>query len=136
MHCISMNGILSIRIWNLLLCNSKLYSNPADLASLGKRSSEKPSAANWKLPLFYWASVKQDRASLKAQRVKSPPAMQETQETWVRSLGRSPGGEHRKPTPVFLPGECPWTTEPGRLQSKGHKESDPTEELSKHACAY
>ena len=38
MHCISLNGILSIRIWNLLLCNSKLYSNPADLASLGKRS--------------------------------------------------------------------------------------------------
>ena len=31
--------------------------------------------------------------------------------------GRSPGGE--QPTPVFWPGEFPWTEEPGRLQSMG-----------------
>ena len=28
------------------------------------------------------------------------------------------------PTPVFLPGECPCTKEPGGLQFRGHKESD------------
>ena len=31
-----------------------------------------------------------------------------------------------QPTPVFLPGEFPRTEEPGRLQSKGSKESDTT----------
>ena len=29
-----------------------------------------------------------------------------------------------QPTPVFLPGEFPWTEEPGRLQSMGSQESD------------
>ena len=29
-----------------------------------------------------------DMASLMAQQVKNPPTMQETQETWVRSLGQ------------------------------------------------
>ena len=54
-------------------------------------------------------------ASLVAQTVKNPPAMQET---WVPSLG----GEYTlrrawQPTPVFLPGASSWTEEPGRLQS-------------------
>ena len=35
-----------------------------------------------------------------------------------------------QPTPVFLPGESPWTEEPGGLQSVGRKESDTTERLS------
>ena len=30
-------------------------------------------------------------------------------------------------TPVFLPGESPWTEEPEELQSMGLKESDTTE---------
>ena len=39
--------------------------------------------------------------------VKDSPALQEPQETWVPSLasGRSPGGGHGNPLPVFLPGE-------------------------------
>ena len=32
-------------------------------------------------------------------------------------LGRLPW--RRQPTPVFLPGESPWTKEPGGLQSMG-----------------
>ena len=36
----------------------------------------------------------------------------------IPGLGRSPGGGHGYP-PVFLPGESPWTEEPGRLQSMG-----------------
>ena len=32
-----------------------------------------------------------------------------------------------QPTPVFLPGESPWTEEPGGLESMGSKESDMTE---------
>ena len=63
------------------------------------------------------------RASLVAQMVKNPPAMQET---WVRSLGwEDPLEEGMTPhTPVFLPGESPGTEEPGRLQSMGHTEND------------
>ena len=32
---------------------------------------------------------------------------------------RSPGEGQRQPTPIFLPGEFPWTEEPGGLQSMG-----------------
>ena len=35
-----------------------------------------------------------------------------------------------KPTPVFLPGESPWTEEPTGLQSMGLEELDMTERLS------
>ena len=50
-------------------------------------------------------------ASLVAQTVKNPPAMQEI---WVRSLGwGDPLEEAWPPTPGFLPGESPWTEEPG-----------------------
>ena len=38
--------------------------------------------------------------------------------------------EEGQSTPVFLPGEFPWTEEPGRLQSMGLKELDMTEQLS------
>ena len=37
----------------------------------------------------------------------------------IPALGRSPGGRHGNPTPGFLPGESPWTEEPGGLQSTG-----------------
>ena len=57
-------------------------------------------------------------ASLVAQMVKNPPAMQET---WVRSLGWEEPLEERawQLTPVFLPGDSPWTEEPVGLQSMG-----------------
>ena len=51
----------------------------------------------------------------------------------IPRLGRSPGegvGSEWQPTPVFLPGESPWTEEPGGLQSMGHKELDMTKQLS------
>ena len=48
-------------------------------------------------------------ASLVAQMVKNLPAMQET---CVQSLGwEDPLEEGMKSTPVFLPGESPWTEE-------------------------
>ena len=41
-------------------------------------------------------------------------------ETWVWSLGQEDSLEEgMAPTPVFLPGESPWTEEPGGLQSMG-----------------
>ena len=42
-----------------------------------------------------------------------------------RALGFSPGAQHF--TPVFLPGESPWTEEPGMLQSIGLQRVGPTE---------
>ena len=59
-----------------------------------------------------------DGSSLVAQRVKNLPAMWDT---WVRSLGlgRFPWRRESQFTPVVLPGESPWTEEPGGLQSMG-----------------
>ena len=37
----------------------------------------------------------------------------------IPELGRSPGGGHDNFTLVFLPGESPWTEEPGGLRSTG-----------------
>ena len=51
-------------------------------------------------------------ASLMAQTVKNPHAMWET---WV---GKVPWRRAWQPTPVFLPGESPWTEKPGRLQTQ------------------
>ena len=52
--------------------------------------------------------------------VKNLPVVQEPQETWVQSLRREdPLEEKWQPTPVFLPGESPWTEEFGGLQSVG-----------------
>ena len=60
--------------------------------------------------LFFWAS-------LVAQRVKNPPAMQET---WVRSLGCKDSLEKGMATHSSNPSRrIPWTEEPGGLQSMG-----------------
>ena len=51
----------------------------------------------------------------------------------IPRLGRSPGegeGSEWQPTPIFLPGESPWTEEPGGLQSMGCKELDIAKQLS------
>ena len=69
-------------------------------------------------------------ASLVAQLVKNLPAMQETQ---IRFLGwEVPWMRAWQPTPIFLPGESPWTEEPGGLtvHGVGHRESDTTERPS------
>ena len=52
-------------------------------------------------------------ASLVAQLVKNLPAMREA---WVQFLDwEDPWRRAWKPTLVFLPGESPWTEEPGGL---------------------
>ena len=45
----------------------------------------------------------------------------------IPGLKRSPGAW--QPSPVFLPGESPWTEEPGGLSPGDHKESDMTDQL-------
>ena len=55
-----------------------------------------------------------------AQQVKNPPAMQETQEIWVPSLGREdPSEEEMATRSSLLAWRLPWTEEPDGLQFKG-----------------
>ena len=60
-------------------------------------------------------------ASLVAQQVKEPPAMQEMQEIWVLSLGAW------QPTSVLLPGKSHGQRSLVGYSPQGHKESDATE---------
>ena len=65
-----------------------------------------------------------------AQMVKCLPAMQKT---WVWSLGWKDLLEKETAThSSTLTWRIPWTEEPGRLQSLGHKEMDMTEQLHLH----
>ena len=59
---------------------------------------------------------------------KKPPAMQELQETRVRSLGwEDPLEEGMATHSSILAWRIPWTEKPGGLQFMGRKESDMTE---------
>ena len=50
--------------------------------------------------------------------VKEPTCQCRRHEMLIRYLGQKiPWRRAWQPTPVFLPGESPWTEEPGRLQS-------------------
>ena len=85
-----------------------------------------PGVCSNSCPLSYWLTYIPNFPGGPV--VKNLPAMWET---WVRSLGgKIPWRRAWKPTLVFLPGESPWTEEPGRLQNMGSKESDMTEWLS------
>ena len=70
-----------------------------------------------------------------AQRVKNLPAIQETQETGVLSLGwKDPLGEEMTTHSSILSWRIPWTEEPGLYsQSRGCKELDMTEWLTCYA---
>ena len=66
----------------------------------------------------YWGLRLYIGPSLVAQWVRSPPAMQETQETHVRSLGwEDPLQKGTAAHANILDGKIPWTEEPGGLQS-------------------
>ena len=57
-----------------------------------------------------------------AQAVKNPPAVQEIQEVWVRSLGQEDPLEEEMAThSSVLAWRIPWTEEPGGLPSMGSK---------------
>ena len=57
--------------------------------------------------------MEQESPKINAPVDNNPPAMQKT---WVEKI---PWRRIRQPTPVFLPGESPWTEEPGGLQFMG-----------------
>ena len=69
-----------------------------------------------------WCQLGFKRASLMAQQVKNLPAMKETLETLVWSLGREdPLKKEMATHSSVLAWETAWTEEPGGLQSKGTK---------------
>ena len=66
--------------------------------------------------------------------VKNPPAMQETQETLVRSLGWEDPLEKEMAThSSILAWKISWIEEPGGLQFMGCKDSDTTEAIEQLA---
>ena len=67
-------------------------------------------------------------ASLMAQLVKNPPAMQETQEIWFNPwVGEIPWRRKWQPTAVFLPGKFHGQRSLVGYSPQGHEESDTTE---------
>ena len=66
--------------------------------------------------------------------VKKPPAVQEIQETWVRSLGwKEPWSRKRQPAPVSLPGKSLGRRSLAGYSPWGHKELDTIEATESHA---
>ena len=64
-----------------------------------------------------------------ASEVKNLPIMRETQETQVQSLGWEDLQQEEMAThSSILAWTIPWTEEPGKLQSKGHEESNTTKQ--------
>ena len=67
----------------------------------------------WEMSRYKWASPI-------AQLVKNPPAMQETEDMWVQSLGQEDPLENEMAThSSIFTWKILWTEEPGGLQSMG-----------------
>ena len=59
-----------------------------------------------------------------SEQVKKPPVIQETQKTWVQSLGQEDIlGEGMVTDSSIFAWKIPWTEQPGRLQFKGSQKS-------------
>ena len=70
--------------------------------------------------MFSTCVEKTNKRFLGGSAVKNPPAMQETQETWVCSRGwEDPLEEEMATHSSVLAWRIPWTEEPGGLQSIG-----------------
>ena len=82
------------------------------------------------LPLAKLNWILEAPASLVAQMVKNPPTMRET---WVQSLGRSPGGGHGNPLQYSCQKNAHGQRSLEGYSSWGCKESDTTEQLSTNA---
>ena len=67
--------------------------------------------------------------------IKNPPAVQEMQETQVRSLGQEDPLEKKMAThSSILAWKVPWTEEPGRLYSMGSQRVGYDGAIEQHNC--
>ena len=79
---------------------------------------------------WIWPPLQESQASLVAQMVTNLPAMQETR---LQSLGQDDPLKMGITThSSILVERILWTEEPGGLQSRGHKESDTTEQQDRN----
>ena len=111
--------------------------NQNDFPPARHESSSGPEGATWMRkctfsPEFSWKQnhpkLGDLRASPMAQRVKNPPAMKETQEMWVRSLGWDDPLERKwQHTPVSLPGKSHGQKSLVGYSPWDHKELDMTD---------
>ena len=84
----------------------------------GKREA----GANWEISIDTYTLPCVKQASLVAQMVKNLPAVSlDGRPGFNPWVGKMPWRRAQQPTPVFLPGESPWTVEPGGLQSMGEQ---------------
>ena len=85
------------------------------------------------LSSYYYIYVFYSQASQVALVVKNPPAnagdRRHRFDPWVKNI---PWRRAWQPTPVFLPGEYPWTEEPGELESIGSQSQAQLKQLSAH----
>ena len=70
--------------------------------------------------------------------VKKPPAKAGDIKDvgFIPGPGRFPWRKKWQPTPAFLPGESPWTEEPGGLQSTWSQSQTQLKQFSTHTCIY
>ena len=69
--------------------------------------------------------------------VKNLPANAGNMRLWFNPwAGKIPWRKAWQPTPVFLPGESPWSEEPGRLQSIEYKELDWSNLACTNTCTH
>ena len=107
---------MSVRPCKCTECHWIVYFKMVDFM-LCKTLLSKKKSRHLIITLKYW------QASLRAQLVRNPPAIQETPvQSWV---GKVRCGRKRLPTPVFWPGQFH-----GLYSLWGHKESDRTGRLS------
>ena len=70
----------------------------------------------------FWATLRLSKSFLSGLTIKNPPAMQELQEMWVRSLGQEDTLKEHMATYSSIPTQrISWTEESDRLQSIGSK---------------
>ena len=82
-----------------------------------------PQSSPWKSGCIPFKKSESHKASCVAQSVKTLPAMQETQETWVQSPGWEDPLEKEMAThSSILAWRIPWTEEPGGYSPWGHKD--------------
>ena len=104
---INYNLIINISFWNGGFPGKESLCNAGDSGSIPGSGRSPGEGIGYPLP-YSWAS-------LVAQLVNNPPAKWET---WVRSLGWEDPLEEGMAT-HSMPGESPWTEEPGGLHSVG-----------------
>ena len=76
-------------------------------------------------------AINQDTIFPMAPWVRNPPAVHETQEMQVRSLGQEDPLEEEVGAPVFLPGESHGQRSLVGYSPKGRRESDMTEQAGR-----